>query len=138
MFIFRRFIVGVILIGVTVGGFALYAQQQPLQPGTQRPRPFMRAKLTPAQEILEGIAVADFQSIIRNTERIRLLTLDENWMVRQTDAYRRQSEDFSRAVTNIQEAAKQNNLDGVTLGYMQMTLKCVECHRHIRDDNTRK
>jgi hypothetical protein len=58
--------------------------------------------------------------------------LDESWMVIQTEEYRRQSDEFRRSVAVMSKAAKDKNIDGATLGYMQMTLNCVRCHRQLR------
>jgi hypothetical protein len=92
----------------------------------------MRLKLQPAKEILEAIALEHYEGIAANAERMRLLALDESWMVIQTDAYRRQSDEFRRSLALIVDAAKNENIDGATLGYMQMTLNCVQCHRQLR------
>ncbi len=29
--------------------------------------------------------------------------------------------------------AKDKNLDGVTLAYMDLTMSCVRCHQYVRD-----
>jgi hypothetical protein len=102
------------------------------EPGTAERAAFMRLKLQPAKEILEGVSLEHYEGILANAERIRQLTLDESWMVIQTEDYRRESDEFRRSVTLIAEAAKNENLDGATLAYMQMTLNCVRCHRQIR------
>lgn len=102
------------------------------EPGTGRRADFMRLKLQPVKEILEAIAVEDYDRIVSRSERIQALVLDESWMVIQTDTYRRQSDEFRRAVRVMASAAKDRNLDGATLGYMQMTLSCVQCHRQLR------
>jgi hypothetical protein len=102
------------------------------QPGTGSRATFMRLKLQPVKEILEAIALEDYDRIVAQSQRIHALSLDESWMVIQTDAYRRQSDEFRRAVTVMADAARNRNLDGATLGYMQMTLNCVQCHRQLR------
>jgi cytochrome c556 len=50
----------------------------------------------------------------------------------QTDEYRQQSDEFRRAVKMVVDNSRARNIDGVTLGYMQMTLNCVRCHRQLR------
>ena len=127
-----------ILIGLSVVLLltGLYLARQPTsvaqEPGTEQRAAFMRLKLEPAQEILEAIALEHYEGILSNAERIRQLALDESWMVIQTEDYLRQSDEFRRSVGLIAEAARNENLDGATLGYMQMTLNCVQCHRQIR------
>ena len=102
------------------------------QPGTGQRATFMRLKLQPVKDILEAIALEDFDRISASAERVHLLSLDESWMVMQTDEYRRQSDEFRRSVAVMSKAAKDKNIDGATLGYMQMTLNCVRCHRQLR------
>ena len=44
-----------------------------------------------------------------------------------------QSNEFRRAVENLQEKAAQKNLDGAALGYVELTLTCVKCHKYVRE-----
>ena len=92
----------------------------------------MRLKLDPAKQILEGIATENYELIAKSAQQIQTLTLDEKWNVVQTMDYVRNSEEFQRSVALIRDSAKNRNLDGATLAYMQMTLNCVKCHRDLR------
>ncbi len=129
-----RFLLISLSVGLLSAGF--YFARQPSsvaqEPGREQRAAFMRLKLEPAKEILEAIALEHYAGILTNAERIRQLALDESWMVIQTEDYLRQSDEFRRSVGLIAEAARNENLDGATLGYMQMTLNCVQCHRQIR------
>jgi hypothetical protein len=102
------------------------------EPGSKPIKMFMQLKLEPAKQILEGIATEDYDLINRSAQRIRTLTLDENWMTIQTPEYKQQSKDFQRSIAMIADAAKEKNIDRATLGYVQMTLNCVQCHRGLR------
>jgi len=112
--------------------FAMSHRSDAQEPGTGQRSTFMRLKLQPVKDILEAIALEDFDRISAAAERVHLLSLDESWMVMQTDEYRRQSDEFRRSVAVLSKAAKDKNIDGATLGYMQMTLNCVRCHRQLR------
>jgi hypothetical protein len=122
---------GALLVACT-SYFARHDRSIAQEPGTEERAAFMRLKLQPAKEILEAIALEHYDGIVTNAERIRQLALDESWMVIQTETYRRQSDEFRRSVSLIADAAKNENIDGATLGYMQMTLNCVQCHRQLR------
>lgn len=103
----------------------------------QRPKPeptraFMQLKLDESQKLLAAIALEDFEEISRASQKISLLTEDENWQVIQTAEYRRHSDEFKRASNAATEAARKKNLDGAVLAYMQMTMQCVQCHQHVR------
>jgi hypothetical protein len=103
----------------------------------QRPKPeptraFMQLKLDESQKLLAAIALEDFDEISRASQKISLLTEDENWQVIQTAEYRRHSDEFKRSSNAVTEAARKKNLDGAVLAYMQMTMQCVQCHQHVR------
>jgi cytochrome c556 len=102
------------------------------RPKTEPTRAFMQLKLDESQKLLAAIALEDFEEISRASQKISLLTEDENWQVIQTAEYRRHSDEFRRASNAVTEAARKKNLDGAVLAYMQMTMQCVQCHQHVR------
>jgi hypothetical protein len=103
------------------------------EPGQSPSAGFMRLKLEPAKKVLEGIALADFQMIRSNSEQMRKLALDASWMVVQTEAYSNHSQDYQKSLSLINRMCDEEDLDGVTLAYMQMTMRCVQCHKTLRD-----
>lgn len=103
------------------------------EPGTSKVTTFMKLKLVPAKNLLESIAKSDFDSIQQNSERMRKLLLDENWMVHQTQLYRDHSKQFSKSLDLLHRAAKEHDIDTCLVAYMQMTMKCVQCHESIRE-----
>jgi hypothetical protein len=104
------------------------AAQQPDEVG-----PFMRAKLDHAQKVMEGLALEDYAVIAKHSQELSLISQASNWQVLQTPEYRNQSTEFRRATDAIRNAAQKKNLDGATLAFMEMTLKCVQCHKYVRD-----
>jgi hypothetical protein len=94
---------------------------------------FMRLKLGYSQNVLEGVVMKDFDMIAKNAQAMALLTEDENWMLLQTPEYRTYSSEFKQIANRLTQAAKEKNLDGAALDYVQMTLNCVECHKHVRE-----
>lgn len=118
---------------ITASGFAIHTQlSRGQEPGIAKASTFMRLKLEPAKGALEGIALADFEMISKHAGTIRNLMLDESWMVIQSDEYRRQSNEFRSIVEQLQQAAKDKNVDRATLAYVQMTIRCVQCHEMLR------
>ncbi len=94
---------------------------------------FMRAKLGHADRVLEGLAVADFALIERAAQELSLASLDSNWQVLQTEDYARHSDEFRRSCNALRAAAKARNLDGAALAWMEVTMKCIQCHKYVRD-----
>ena len=93
---------------------------------------FMRAKLEHSQKILEGLATEDYESISKNAQDLSLLSLAASWQVLQTEDYQQHSREFRRAADALKDAAKKKNLDGAALAYVDVTLKCVNCHKYVR------
>ncbi len=92
----------------------------------------MQLKLKHAQKVLEGVALEDFDAIAQNAETLGLLAQDENWQVYQTLEYRQWSADFQRIANELAKSAKRKNIDEATLAYLQLTMCCVNCHKHTR------
>jgi hypothetical protein len=94
---------------------------------------FMRGKLEHTNRLLEGIALGDFDLVAKHSEKLSLLSLESNWNVLQTADYVQHSIAFRRAADAITKAANDKNLDGAALAYVDMTMRCVACHKHVRD-----
>jgi cytochrome c556 len=97
---------------------------------------FMKAKLEHSQKTLEGLAKADYDLVAKHSQAISLLCEDELWAVLKTPEYYERSKEFQRSVNTITEAARKHNLEAATLAYVDTTLKCVSCHKYVRQ--TRK
>jgi hypothetical protein len=93
----------------------------------------MQMKLKSAQKVLEGVAVGDFDMIEKYAEELALLSKKAEWQVLKTPDYLRFGEEFRRHADDIARKAKEHNLDGAALGYMQITMDCVNCHKHVRE-----
>ena len=103
----------------------------------EQPKPndvgaLMKLKLKHSQNILEGVAVEDFDLIAKNSQQLSLLAQDVNWRVFQTPEYRHHSADFQRIADNLTKAAKDRNGDAAALAYVQLTMSCVNCHKYVR------
>ena len=93
----------------------------------------MRAKLGHAQNVLEGLAVEDFDLIDRGANDLALASQASSWQVLQTADYARHSDEFRRSCNALRTAAKARNLDGAALAWMEVTMKCIQCHKYVRD-----
>ena len=91
-------------VAVLVAIAAAPAAEGPAEP--DRVAAFMRAKLGHSQNVLEGLAVED---------------------------YARHSDEFRRSCNALRGAAKARNLDGAALAWMEVTMKCIQCHKYVRD-----
>ena len=94
---------------------------------------FMRAKLGHAQHVIEGLALADYDLVARGAHDLALASQASSWQVLQTADYARHSQEFRRSCESLRAAAKDKNLDGAALAWMEVTMKCIQCHKYVRD-----
>lgn len=94
---------------------------------------FMRAKLGHSQRVLEGLALEDYDLIARGAQELALASQASSWQVLQTEEYARQSTEFRRSCDALRNTAKMKNLDGSALAWMEVTMKCIQCHKYVRD-----
>jgi hypothetical protein len=93
----------------------------------------MQKKLTHAQKLLEGVALADFAVIDQHAADLAALSKQLQFKVLKTPQYELHANEFRRALEDIQKGVRHKNLDAATLGYMDLTMSCVRCHKHVRE-----
>lgn len=119
---------------LAVGGLLLVASGASAQQPVRLDRAeLMRLKLTSSEKALEALTLENYEALSGHAQKLALLTLDESWHALQTMEYRRESDEFRRAADALNAAAKSKNLDGAMLAYMQVTMKCVQCHKYLRN-----
>mgnify|MGYP003346768574 CR=1 FL=1 len=96
----------------------------------------MREKLERSQKILEALALEDYGVIARNADQLGVLSQAAAWNVLQTPEYAAHSADFLRLTQKLGRMAREKNIDGATLAYVELTINCVACHRHVRSVKT--
>jgi cytochrome c556 len=93
---------------------------------------FMRAKLLHSQKVLEGLTTENFPLIAKHSQDLSLLSQAAAWQVLQTPEYKQHSTEFRRSADALTKAAEAKNLDGAALAYVDVTLKCISCHKYVR------
>jgi len=93
----------------------------------------MKRKLAASQKVLEGLAINDFESIAKNAEELIAISKEAEWKVLKTPQYELHSNDFRRIADTLAKSAKEKNIDGAALTYVELTLACVKCHKHVRE-----
>ncbi len=118
------------LVGVVAADRTGTAGNSAPQP-SQLPK-VMQIKLDHAQAVLRALALEDYAALERHATELGALTKTAAWGVLKTPEYRRHSEDFLRETDNLAAAARAGDLTGATLDYAAMTVRCVQCHRHVK------
>jgi len=93
----------------------------------------MIEKLKRAQTLLEGLASNDFDKIGDSAQELIRISKAAEFAAHKTPMYEVHTNNFRRAAETIVQKAKDKNLDGATLAYVDMTVTCVRCHQHCRE-----
>jgi hypothetical protein len=123
----------------TLGATALlltlsaFSRPQSVEATQAQTRQVMVDKLRHGKLLLEAIALSNFAKIQHEAEELIQLSKTAEWMVHKTPRYEMHSNEFRRAAEVMIQKAKQKNIDGVALAYVELVLSCVKCHQHTRE-----
>jgi hypothetical protein len=96
-------------------------------------RQLMKAKAGYAHRLLDAIVMEDFDAVREQSFRLKAVAETADWKVLDTPEYVRESDAFIRATERLVEAARNRSGDSAALAYMDVTLRCVHCHRYLRE-----
>jgi len=132
---------GLVVAFLIITPIQLTSAAQPLAKTTdpkadeQQPSFWMRKKLDYAQNILAGIATADFDKIVENAEAMQALGKIEGFIRGRTPGYRTQLQIFEDSNKEILYQATRDNVEGAALAFTQLTISCVNCHKQLREQS---
>ena len=92
----------------------------------------MNEKLQHAQDLLEAMILDDYEAVERLSNELIRVSEDSQWSPSQDPGYLRRARDFRETATTLIEQARAGHADGIALAYMEITLTCIQCHRHLR------
>ena len=133
-----RFRIGVAIVGISLLGLsgALLRggnQAQDKDALRDKVKVFMRAKLTNSQSVIEGLATENWDLIEAGGARMLVMSKATEWSLGQTGTqYKQDTIEFVNACRQLITQSKARNIEGATLAYLQLTMNCVECHKHVR------
>jgi len=131
-------LVGFAVLSLTLLSGDRPAAAEPKKAESPTANKLMAEKLKNSQTLLEGLALNDFDKIQKSAEELMRISKAVECTVFKTPEYEVQTNNFRRAVETIIAKAKAKNIDGATLGFVDMTVSCVRCHQHCREvRNTR-
>ena len=94
-------------------------------------RPFMRMKLEASSNILEGLTTEDFRMIREGAETLHKMSGAEKCASAMTCSTGSIAE-FNHEAERLLDQANHRNLDGATLAWVECSMSCVRCHKHVR------
>jgi hypothetical protein len=101
----------------------------------REPNPLMVQKLKESQALLEGLTLNDPAKVQAAAEELlRISKAAQFRKAMNTAKYEYYANTFQKAAETAIEKAKAKNIDGATLAYVDMTMTCVRCHQHTREE----
>ena len=91
----------------------------------------MREKLGHAQKILEAVVTSDWVALETHSRELERLTGDPRWLVLKSPEYAGHSAAFIKSIQALHDAAAQRDLEATPKAYIDVTLRCVDCHRYL-------
>ena len=148
--LFTMFILGWIVVSIVAppGSAQQHNEQPPVedvaqteptgtadQAGTEPTGPsfWMEQKMRLSQDILAGLAKADFEAIGKSAEIMNGLNRMEKFARRSPKGYRDHLKQFQMANRSLVRASRDENLEAAALAFNQMTNSCVSCHQTLRE-----
>lgn len=127
------------LLSASIAVFALRADEKNEKPDEKKPASFwMKKKLEYSEKVLEGLAEADFELIEANAKKMTALGTIEVFVRGRDEEYGHEYRVFERSARELIRAAQDQNIDRASLAYVGLTLSCVNCHKHLRDLETKE
>jgi len=143
--VMNRTIFGMLVCAIVVAFFGLMAYHAPAAgAGDDEKEPkvvedskkavakFMRAKLHNSQSVLEGLTTEDFEKIKTGAQRMIVMAKAAEWNSFGGEVYARDTAAFVDSAQELIKNADDKNLDGATLSYVQLTMNCMACHKHLK------
>ena len=99
-------------------------------------RKFMQRKVDDSKQIVQALATENYDAIKKYSQDLLLLSNESNSI--QSPEYIELSREFRLSASRLREIADQKNIDAATLGYFELTLNCVRCHKYLRNNSSKK
>ena len=96
------------------------------------PSIWMQQKLKHSQKIFAGMIEGDMPAVETAARNLQLINRLEGFVRGKSKDYRMQLRLFQYANEEILKGAGERNADRVLMGYNQMTISCVACHKQLR------
>jgi hypothetical protein len=94
---------------------------------------FMRQKLQASNRILEGLCTEDLKMVTDGAATLMKMSKEEKWRVSTDMMYRRYSREFVNAVEELEQEAKDQDTNGSSMAWVNVTMKCLKCHEWVRN-----
>lgn len=107
------------------------AADETAEPRRLKGKVFMRVKLASSGKVLEGLVTRDFKLIDEGAREMEEMSQASQWPRAKDDTYEHYAVEFRRLCGKPSALAKEENLEGASFTYMQLTSSCITCHDHV-------
>jgi hypothetical protein len=94
---------------------------------------WMERKMKLSTDMLAALANGNAEKVAASGKAMRRLNTIEAFSRRRSPGYDAQLEIFSQSLDEIIAQAEKDNLEGAALGFTQLTISCVNCHKRLRE-----
>ncbi|MEY2726645.1 MAG: hypothetical protein RLZZ458_2512 [Planctomycetota bacterium] len=94
---------------------------------------FMRQKLDASSKVLEGLCTEDLEMVAEGSRVLLKMSHEERWRVSTDMMYRRYSNEFSVSVEELLKESEDQDMDGTSMAWVNVTMKCLKCHEWVRN-----
>ena len=91
----------------------------------------MWKKLDLSHNVLDAIALDDFEALETYASDLVTLSLAGELNISGTETYRQKSREFREAAQALGRAARDRETEAAALAYVDLTLRCLSCHREM-------
>ena len=91
----------------------------------------MWRKLDLAHDSLDALALDDFEALAAYADDFEALGRAGEWLESESPGYQTESDQFRRAAAALGEAASNRDSGAAVLAYVDLTLRCIRCHRAL-------
>jgi len=91
----------------------------------------MWKKLDLSHGALDAIALDDFEALEAYASDLVALSVAGELNIGDTESYRQKSREFREAAQALGRAAREQEAEAAALAYVDLTLRCLSCHREL-------
>jgi hypothetical protein len=91
----------------------------------------MWRKLDLSHDVLDALALDDFEALEAYASDLVSLSHAAREFIPDSESYRDENRELRRAASDLGRAARSRDADAAALAYVDLTLRCVRCHRML-------
>lgn len=92
----------------------------------------MREKLEATHGLLEGLVKEDFAKIETHAQKLANISHATEWHKLDDADFLHYAKSFQNSADFLVQEAKKKSVEGVSMGYVRVTLDCMQCHNFVR------